>query len=173
MIFKRFIASQMKEVRLLYQKFSVELDGNRVSMENPISLVSDGFNLVLLVKIANPVEEGEYAVIFARLLTVPVARPFTQCELIFLMRERGIGRPSTYKIISRILEVVRLRPGEQANQHTSGLQGLHVSALELETTPLRRRRGGSNRRWFEQGKADYNEILRDLYGEILEIKRVA
>jgi reverse gyrase len=105
MIFKRFIASQMKEVRLLYQKFSVELDGNRVSMENPISLVSDGFNLVLLVKIANPVEEGEYAVIFGRLLTVPVARPFTQGELIFLMRERGIGRPSTYaKIISTILE---------------------------------------------------------------------
>ena len=175
MIFKRFIASQMKEVRLLYQKFSVELDGNRTSMENPVSIVSEGFNLVLPVKIANPVEEGEYAVTFARLLTVPVARPFTQGELISLMRERGIGRPSTYaKIISTILE--RGYAFERGNRLISTRLGFRVYAylhqnFENYTSEETTRRLESLMDLVEQGKADYNGILRELYREILEIKK--
>ncbi len=37
--------------------------------------------------------------------TVPSARPYTEGEVIGLMRERGIGRPGTYaKIISTLFE---------------------------------------------------------------------
>jgi len=177
LVFKRFIASQMREVRLLYQKFKVLVNGNEIYMENPINIVSEGFNAILPIKTVNPVKEGEYTITSARLLTVPAARPFTQGEIIALMRERGIGRPSTYaKIVSTILE--RNYAVERKNRLISTPLGFRVymylrqnfgSYTSEETT----RRLESLMDLVEQGKADYNEILKDLYQEILEIKKAA
>lgn len=175
LIFKRFIASQMKEARVLYQKFMVSVDGNEVHMENPVSVVSQGFNVVLPVKTANPVREGEYAIKFARILKLPAARPFTQGEIIALMREKGIGRPSTYaKIVETILErnyaidrnnkLINTPLGFKVYMYLCRNFGKYTSE---ETT----RRLELLMDLVEQGKADYNEILKELYQEILEIRK--
>ena len=177
LIFKRFIASQMREVRLLYQKFKVLVDGNEAYMENPVSIVSEGFNVVLPIKTVNPVEEGEYTITFARLLTVPAARPYTQGEIIALMREKGIGRPSTYaKIVFTILE--RNYAVERKNRLISTPLGFRVYMYLRQnfgnyTSEETTRRLESLMDLVEQGKADYNEILKELYQEILEIRKAA
>jgi len=177
LIFKRFIASQMREVRLLYQKFKVLVNGNEAYMENPVSIISEGFNVVLPIKTVNPVEEGEYTITFARLLTVPAARPYTQGEIIALMREKGIGRPSTYaKIVSTILE--RNYAFERKNRLISTPLGFRVYMYLRQnfgnyTSEETTRRLESLMDLVEQGKADYNEILKELYQEILEIRKAA
>jgi reverse gyrase len=177
LIFKRFIASQMREVKLLYQKFRVLVNGNRVSVENPVNIVSGGFNVVLPIKTVNPVEEGEYAITFGRILTVPAARLFTQGEIIALMREKGIGRPSTYaKIVSTILE--RNYAVERRNKLISTPLGFKVYTYLRQnfgnyTSEETTRRLELLMDLVEQGKADYNKILKELYQEILEIREKA
>lgn len=176
LIFKRFIASQMREARLLYQKFRVLVDGNETYIENPVGIVSEGFNIVLPVKTADPMEEGEYAITFARLLYVPAARPLMQGEVIALMREKGIGRPSTYaKIVSTILERNAI---ERKNRLISTALGFKVYMYLQQnfgkyTSEETTRRLESLMDLVEQGKANYNEILKELYQEILEIRKAS
>ncbi|MEM2429567.1 MAG: reverse gyrase, partial [Nitrososphaerales archaeon] len=68
LIFKRFIASQMKEALILYQKFKVLINSNQIFVENPVSIINEGFNKVLPIKLKKPVEGGEYTLKFAKLL---------------------------------------------------------------------------------------------------------
>ena len=176
LIFKRFIASQMREAKLLYQRFKVLIDGNQVLVENPVSVASEGFNLVSPIKIANPVEEGEYPLKFARLLYLPAARPYTQGEIIALMKERGIGRPSTYaKTVATILE--RQYAVERGNRLISTVLGFKVyKYLSLKfgeyASEEATRKLEAIMDQIEQGKADYKEILKKLHQEIMEIKKI-
>ena len=176
LIFKRFIASQMREAKLLYQQFKVLIDGNQAFVENPVSILSEGFNMILPIKTANAVEEGEYPLKFARLLYLPAARPFTQGEIIALMKERGVGRPSTYaKTVATILE--RRYAIEKRNRLISTKLGFKVyKYLSLRfgkyTSEEATRKLESIMDMIEQGKVDYKEILKELYHEILEIRKV-
>jgi reverse gyrase len=176
LIFKRFIASQMREAKLLYQQFKVLIDGNQAFVENPVSILSEGFNTILPIKTANAVEEGEYPLKFARLLYLPAARPFTQGEIIALMKERGVGRPSTYaKTVATILE--RRYAIEKRNRLISTKLGFKVyKYLSLRfgkyTSEEATRKLESIMDMIEQGKVDYKEILKELYHEILEIRKV-
>ncbi|MEM3728385.1 MAG: reverse gyrase [Candidatus Bathyarchaeia archaeon] len=176
LIFKRFIASQMREVKLLYQQFKVLIDGNQAFVENPVSILSEGFNTVLPIKTVNAVQEGEYTLKFARLLYLPAARPFTQGEVIALMKERGVGRPSTYaKTVATILE--RRYAVEKRNRLISTTLGFKVyKYLSLMfgeyTSEEATRRLESIMDMIEQGKADYKEILKELYQDILKIRQI-
>jgi reverse gyrase len=173
LIFRRFIASQMREARLLYQSFKVSIDGSQASVERPVKVVSDGFNVVLPVRLASPVEEGEYAVTSAKLLRLPAAKLFTQGEVVAYMKERAIGRPSTYaKTVSTILErgyaierrnrLIGTPLGFKVYEYLSQNFGRYASE---EAT----RRLEELMDLVEGGRADYNEVLRDLYQEALEI----
>jgi len=176
LIFKRFIASQMREARLLYQQFKVLIDGNQTFVENPVSILSEGFNMILPIKTASAVEEGEYTLKFVRLLFLPAARPFTQGEIIALMKEKGVGRPSTYaKTVATLLE--RRYAIEKRNRLISTKLGFKVyKYLSLRfgkyTSEEATRKLESIMDMIEQGKVDYKEILKELYQEILEIRKV-
>ncbi|MDW8022197.1 MAG: DNA topoisomerase [Nitrososphaerota archaeon] len=52
-------------------------DGNQTLVENPVRILSEGFNTILPIKTAIAVQEGEYPLKFAKLLYLPAARPFT------------------------------------------------------------------------------------------------
>lgn len=174
LIFRRFIASQMREAKILYQKFKVLIDGNEAHLERPVSVLSEGFNKILPIKTANPVVEGEYALKFAKLLYLPAARPFTQGELIALMKERGIGRPSTYaRTVATILE--RGYAIERGNRLVSTTLGYRVyNYLSLRfgdyTSEEATRKLESIMDKIERGEADYQGTLKDLYQEILKIR---
>ena len=164
----------MKEVKVQYQKFTVSIGENKVSIENPVKIISEGFNRVLPLRLKSPVEEGEYDVKYARMLRLPAARLFSQGEVIAAMKERGIGRPSTYaKIVSTLIE--RGYVTEKNNRLIGTRLGFRIYSylherfseyVSEETT----RRLEEQMDMVEQGKADYQQILRDLYFEIMKIK---
>ena len=173
LIFKRFIASQMKEVRVLYQKFKVEINGNQTSIENPVGIVHEGFNKLLPFKLQNPVEEGEYSIEYARLLHVPAARLFTQGEVIALMKEKGVGRPSTYaKIVTTLLarkyvverkgKLVSTPLGYRVYNYLQGKFGKYIS--EETTRNLEAKMG-----LIESGKVNYQKVLMEVYHQILKL----
>ncbi|MCX8170267.1 MAG: reverse gyrase, partial [Candidatus Methanomethyliaceae archaeon] len=177
LIFRRFIASQMKEAIVLYQKFKVVVDENEVSMEWPIRIVKDGFNKLIPIKIYDEVKEGEYKILSKKIMRVPRARLFTQGEIVGLMKEKGIGRPSTYsKVISTLLE--RGYVIEAKNKLVSTPLGFRVYEylcqkfepyISEETT----RRLEEMMDDIAEGNIDYQEALRNLYDEILKIKVAA
>jgi reverse gyrase len=175
MVFKRFIASQMREVKLLYQSFKVTINGNQISIENPVDVISEGFNLILPIKLTNYVKEGEYNLKFAKVLYLPRAKPFSEGEIITLMKERGIGRPSTYaKIIATILE--RRYALERNNRVVNTTLGFKVykflsSKFRKYVSEETTQKLEEIMNKIEQGKVNYKEVLKELYQEIMEIKK--
>jgi len=106
MIFRRFIASQMSEAKVLIQDFNLIIDGVETKMSRIIKSLEPGFLAVNpILKIEDEVKEGKYRVVSMRVRREPTVRPYREGDLIALMKERGIGRPSTYsKIISILLK---------------------------------------------------------------------
>ncbi len=114
LIFRRFMASQMSEAAVLVEKFKVVIED--VGLEREVEAVtrigepgdpaSRGFAIVwpyLREQPRPPTGVDMEAELYkARISKVP---PFTQGEIIRLMKERGIGRPSTYaKIIDTLFK---------------------------------------------------------------------
>lgn len=98
LIFKRFIASQMKPVRVKVQRLKLKIIDFERELEQIIDVIEDGFNLIYPIKTWS-VLQGEVALKEINQIKVPKVYPYTQGEIIKEMRERGIGRPSTYAII--------------------------------------------------------------------------
>ena len=99
LIFRRFIASQMREVRVLKEKFKI------VSQDVEIitKIIEDGFNLIYPLKTYD-LEEGVKK-IKKEIFTRPKYPPYSYGQIIDLMKKRGIGRPSTYAItVEKLLQ---------------------------------------------------------------------
>jgi len=99
LIFRKFIASQMKEAIVKKDKFKI-LDKK---VEVIKEILEDGFNLIYPVKVYN-IKEGEYE-ISKSFYKKSKYSPYTYAEIIEEMKNKGIGRPSTYAItIEKLLE---------------------------------------------------------------------
>ncbi|MEM1555952.1 MAG: reverse gyrase [Candidatus Bathyarchaeia archaeon] len=104
MIFRRFIASQMSEARILVQEFTLKVNGAETRQSRIVRVLEQGFLSVNpIIKIDEEVQEGEYKVVRLRVRREPTVRPYREGDLIALMKEKGIGRPSTYSKIIDIL----------------------------------------------------------------------
>jgi len=113
LIFKRFIASQMRAVLLLSAALEIELLPERIRDERefPLKVLKEGWNLVEPIEVRElPIEPKRGSEIKVAILELskekaPKVYPYTQGELVEEMRRRKIGRPSTYaKIVQTILE---------------------------------------------------------------------
>lgn len=98
LIFKRFIASQMKSVKVKVQKIKLGIIDVEEEIEQIVNIIDDGFNLIYPIKIW-PTLHNKVVLKEVDKIKVPKVYPYTQGEIIREMRERGIGRPSTYAII--------------------------------------------------------------------------
>ncbi|HDH91616.1 MAG TPA: reverse gyrase, partial [Candidatus Aenigmarchaeota archaeon] len=98
LIFKRFIASQMKEVRVKIQKVKVRMNELIGELEQIVEILEHGFDLVYPLKVWDRLKK-KIKIIDVKFGKQPKILPFTQGELIKEMREKGIGRPSTYATI--------------------------------------------------------------------------
>ncbi len=106
MIFRRFIASQMSEAKAVVQEFNLRVNDSEAKQSRTVKFIERGFLMVNpTIRLEKEVREGEYKVISMRVRRVSLVRPYREGDLIALMKEKGIGRPSTYsKIISILLK---------------------------------------------------------------------
>jgi len=104
LIFKRFMASQMRPARVVIQELKIRLPYYEFREEVVVDVKEHGFDLVYPTFTLFPkadklsIQEKEFR-------EVPKVYPYTQGTLIQEMKKRGLGRPSTYaQIVQTLLE---------------------------------------------------------------------
>ncbi len=170
LIFKRFISSQAKQAKVLKQKVEVRVGGYSATYERLVEVLEWGFYTFSRPRLRERIRPGTYEIRSMRLLKVRKARPYTQGELVALMKERGIGRPSTYtKIITTIIQrgyvkevgglLFGTRKGFAVYYFLTGKYGEFVS--EEFTRKLE-----SDMKLIEEGRLDHIEVVRELYEKV-------
>lgn len=102
LIFKRFIASQMKPAQVVTKEIIISFDHFEYKQEVVTQLLAPGYTLMdnnlEIFKESATIEKISF-------YKVPKTLPFTQGSLIHEMKEKGLGRPSTYaQIIQTLIE---------------------------------------------------------------------
>ncbi len=115
MIFRRFIASQMKPAKIRKSKYEITIrdpisgESETIYVEKITDVVDEGFLKILkLFEIENKLPTGKYHIeeVIRKPVLIPKTKPLTEGEVVAEMKARGIGRPSTY---ARIVEVILRR----------------------------------------------------------------
>ncbi len=193
MIVRFFIASQMKEARVKsveyeltvkYEDENGEIKQEKVKISGYTKVIDKGFLTALskkMIPIVTPtrlpeLKEGTIIkpdVLEIRHEKVPKGRLPTEGDIVRMMKERGIGRPSTYaNIIAKLKErqYVRLLYNRYLAPKTRGiivnriLERLHKDMVSEERTRIILQQIDA----VVEGKQDYEELLREIYNEILE-----
>jgi len=172
LIFDRFIASQMKPVKVKVKVVEVKAINKSFEKVLITDIIENGWNMVVPLEL-HPDLEGRIDVRNVKKMKIlPKAYPFTHGELVFRMKERGIGRPSTYAtIIAKLIErqyVVERRGylfptpmGKKVYHYLNNLERVKKFLSEEFTKVLEELMDK-----VEVGEKDYQEILFDLYREI-------
>ncbi len=165
LIFRRFMASQMKAARLVRARLVFTLEEFSWWEEVFLAVEEPGFLLALplyrpLDLSGARVEKGEFRL-------VPRVPLYTQGSLIQEMKRRGLGRPSTYaQIVSTLLArryVVekkgRLVPTALGRKVWEFLRDNYPQYVGEDLT----RRLEEAMDAIEEGRLDYQEVLREVY----------
>lgn len=101
LIFRRFVASQMGHTRIVYLKATLRVESYSIDIEVPVEIIEEGFTRVF--KMVNPAPQ------LRMLLNLRSIKPssvvidkgsdkglYRVADLIKLLKEHGVGRPSTY-----------------------------------------------------------------------------
>ncbi len=173
LIFRRFMASQCKPYRVKVAKYLIKFNGKSFEEERVLSAEGTAIELYKWsVWVKNPLPTGKVKV-KAEIRTVPKAPLFTQSDIVRLMKERGIGRPSTYAtIVDRLFirnyviekngRVIPTKRGIDVFQYLASNYGSFVS--EERTRLLEEKMDA-----VERGELDYFKALQELYEEIRQI----
>lgn len=173
LIFRRFMSSQMREALVRVEKYEVEAGGYKAEVERVVEIKEEGFlRMYRTVEEARPLREGEspikitYAKRHVELLS--------QADVLRLMKERGIGRPSTYAKILEVLSkrgyvVVRGRrkfmiPTKRGIEVYQYLKSNFGKLVSEERTRLIERFMDD----VENGRRDYRAVLDELFEEFIE-----
>ncbi|NPA84868.1 MAG: hypothetical protein GXO07_02550, partial [Crenarchaeota archaeon] len=104
LIFRRFMASQMKEAKVKKVKITYEVEGIKVTNEVITDILEEGWTSVWRLRTRPIVQTGEPEVVGAevrRASSSPLPRVH---EVVRWMKEKRVGRPSTY---ARTIENLR------------------------------------------------------------------
>ena len=167
------MASQCREFEVEVKKYKIKYNGRSVIEERVTAARGRAVELFRSVVVKDEIPEGRMLVKVKHLI-VPEEYPYTQADVVKLMRERSIGRPSTY---STIIEKLFLRkyvyerrrwlfPTSLGRRVYSFLTRNYNSFISEERT----RRVLEEMDKIENSQADYQEVLREIYEEI---KRLA
>jgi len=166
LIFKRFIASQMKPAKVEEAEVIFEAGKEKVSQKLVLKIIEPGFNLIFPLIKACPLDE-KIKIEEKRFYLVPKEKPFSQGSLIEEMKKKGLGRPSTYAlIIDHLLQRHYLK--EFKNQLFPTKLGILVfrylqkNFKEYISEDLTRKLEEKMDK-VEEGKEDYQKILKEFY----------
>ncbi len=181
MIFRRFIASQMREAVVVRATYRVKALDQETTVERVVSVEESGFlEAYPIIEVESELPEGVHRVRQVEVLgRMPWTRLRTQSDLIQMMRERGIGRPSTYsKIVQVLMQRRYVKPVGRFMSMMPTKMGLRVyTFLNEERSPsgLHYRELVSEERTrlverlmdeVERGHRDYIEVLQELHDEV-------
>ncbi|MEO3993268.1 MAG: reverse gyrase [Desulfurococcaceae archaeon TW002] len=97
MIFRRFIASQLKPSRVFYGKIRVCLGNKQVELEIPLKILREGFTRVYSIRTYGDLTGIErYVPTKVEVVSASKVPLLTSADIIRMMKEYRIGRPSTY-----------------------------------------------------------------------------
>ncbi|AJC70975.1 reverse gyrase [Thermococcus guaymasensis DSM 11113] len=181
MIFRRFMTSQMVPAKILHEKAVINTGVGKVELEGYVEIIEDGWT-----KLRSPpmrqlpkLEPGmKLKVIESKKWKAPKVSLYTQGDIIALMKERGIGRPSTYaKIVETLLRrgyVIETKGRKKLVPTEKGIKVYHylISKYRELVSEEKTRELEEKMDLIEEGRLNYLEVLNELYNEILcEIKR--
>ncbi len=173
LIFRRFIASQMKNAVVTKQVVAARIDSVEIELEYVVGIKQPGFlEIYSTVQVMQPIPEGIYYVVSARKINPPLAKYH---DVIRWMKENGIGRPSTYaKIIQTLLDRRYVKTTTRTKALLPMPRGIYVLEflkkyynrfISVETT----RRLEKLMKMVEAGEADYQDVLRTIHRDVIEI----
>ncbi len=173
LIFRRFIASQMRQTRIKETTLILAVDNIRLEIKMPTKILYEGFNIVKPIRINEKIENIKIGD------TVDVKKSFiirsseitlyTHGDIIGLMKTRKLGRPSTYaKILSSIRRHGYIIESKRKKYLIPTSTGIHVynylttnfPELVSESTT---RALEEQMELVERGEIDYLEVLRTTY----------
>ena len=177
LIFRRFIASQMKPAKVKKAIFKFKIGELEKEEERIVQIMEEGFIKISPLKISE-IKEGELKVINVRHWKAPKLPLYTQADLIALMKEKGIGRPSTYaKIISTLFERRYIRQNARGKVWFTKFGLVVYNYLKekfdeyINEEVTRELQKIMDK--IENGEIDYRDVLSKLYNEIMEIRQIA
>ncbi len=166
LIFKRFMASQMRSAKVITEKLHVELPYFDWEEEVVTDIVEHGFDLMYpTFKVFEKREGFEItSKEYREIAKVPL---FTQGTLIQEMKNRGLGRPSTYAHIVQTLidrgylrevrgRLIPIRMGIQVYRY------LRENYPDYTSEELTRKLEEAMDR-IEKGELDYMEVLHEVH----------
>ncbi len=170
-IFERFMASQMRNPVVERAEVSYQLGELRKTETAIMRIVEDGWNLVRPLRVQE-IKEGKFDILETRHFRAATVPLYTQADVVALMKERGIGRPSTYAtIIQKLLDRKYVRESQQKKRLYPTQLGIRV--YEFLSANYGDLVSEERTRILEEtldaianGQKDYQEALREMYEEI-------
>jgi len=178
LIFRRFMASQMAEAEALVARYRVSLLDECVELTRVVKYLNRGFKLITGDVEEGPLEEGEYRVVDVKYRKLPRVRLLTESDLVSMMRERGIGRPSTYaRIVSLIVRRGYAKPIGGQRYMVPTKWGFRIYGYLYKNSDYapfvneeRTRQVESLMSAVESGRENYVKVLNELYEEIARVR---
>jgi reverse gyrase len=169
LIFRRFMASQCKEFTVRVKKYRISVAGKTFDEERIVSAEGRAYELFKSVWVKKDLAPGIHRA-KVEIRKVPVSPPLSQADLIRMMKERGIGRPSTYSVILDKL-FARGYIFEKNGKLIPTKEGIKVYEYLIENyerfiSETRTRNLEEKMDAIERGEVDYLEALKELYEEI-------
>ena len=171
LIFRRFIASQMPSSKVINSKF--KLKGPYFEKEYSIisNIVIKGFTEMYPIPTTDKPKEGHYNVVDVKHRKLPTVPLYSQADIIQLMKQRRIGRPSTYaKIIKTLLDRYYVKETKRKKLLPTNL-GINVynyifNNFASLVSENRTRMVEEIMDKIEVGEINYLDALKDFYEEI-------
>ena len=176
LIFRRFIASQMKNAKVEYSRFKIRLPFGEEVIEGITDIKEYGYLKVygIINKITPPTSK-DYSVKYVSYWKGSTVPLYTQGDLIRLMKEKEIGRPSTYaKIVTTLLKrkyVIESRRSRFLIPTKLGIEVYRylITNFKHIVSEERTRELEKKMLKIENGEVFYQEVLKETYEEIKEI----
>ena len=177
LIFRRFMASQMREAVVEVARFKASTPYFSKEFTAYTRIVEPGFTQIYSPFTITRVEGGSYRIVEVRHRKVPTVKLYTQADVVMKMKEERIGRPSTYsKIISTLLArryVVetkrrKLMPTKLGMEVYRFLNEKYEPLISVKRTRVVEEMMDK----VERGELDYLRALREFYEEVKAVAKI-